>query len=127
MPNVEYSGSKGIVSSKGTGGFTLSGVGLALDSEAVTTTNNNTPELSSVGVSTVTAAGAHTVLIPDPTAVEGAAGQTKLVIKATDANTATLHDSSGAVLTSAVLNNTDDFALLVWTGTRWLPVLKNIT
>ena len=127
MPNVTYSGAKGIVSSTGSGGFTLSGVGLALDSEAVTTTDNLTPPLSSVGVSNVTAANAHTVLIPDPTAVAGAAGQVKLVVKATANATATLHDSTGAVISGAALNAANDYALLVWTGTRWLPVAKVIS
>ena len=125
MPNVKYSAEKGLITSSGTGGFTLEGVGLALDSETSSTAGNLHP-ISANGVSTVTATDDHTGLIAAPKQAS-LAGQQKLVIKATADNTLTLRDASGAVPTGAVLNGANDFALLVWTGSRWFPIVKNIT
>ena len=124
MPNVTYSGTQGIVQSTGTGGFTVSGVGVTLDSETVAFTGN--AALSAVGTSAVTSNGAHTGTLASPTNVAGAAGQTKLVHKTTGPSTVQLADANGA-LAGMLLNAAGDYAFLVWTGTAWLPVASKIT
>ena len=124
MPNVTYSGAKGIVQSTGLGGFTLDGVGLALDTETVALADDGA--LSGIGLSSVTSDGAHTGTIASPTAVAGAAGQTKVVHKTTAPGTVQLADANGA-LAGMLLNAEGDYALLVWTSTAWLPVASKIT
>lgn len=125
MPNVTYSGSKGIVQSSGTGGFTLSGVGLALDSETVVFDANKA--ISSVGVTNCTSNADDRVgTIASPTAVSGAAGQTKLIVKTAGAGKVQLADANGNI-NGQLLNAEGDYSFLIWTGSQWLPVSSTIT
>lgn len=125
MPNVTYSGSKGIVQSSGTGGFTLSGVGLALDSETVVFDANKA--ISSVGVTNCTSNDNGRVgTIASPTAVSGAAGQTKLIVKTAADGKVQLNDVNGAIA-GQLLNDAGDYSFLIWTGSQWLPVSSTIT
>ena len=125
MPNVKYSGDKGIVQSSGTGGFTLSGVGLALDEETVTFDENK--DISAVGVTKCTSNANNRVgTLKSPTTVSGAAGQTKLVLKTTADGKVQLKDANGE-LGGQLLNAEGDFSFLVWTSTSWLPVASKIT
>lgn len=125
MPNVKYSGDKGIVQSSGTGGFTLSGVGLALDEETVVFDANK--PISAVGVTKCTSNDdGREGTLDSPTTVSGAAGQTKLVLKTAGANKVQLKDANGA-LAGQLLNAAGDFSFLIWTGTAWLPVASKIT
>jgi hypothetical protein len=124
MPNVKYSGDKGIVQSSGTGGFSLSGVGLALDEETVVF-NANKP-ISAVGVTKCTSDGDNRKgELGSPTTVSGAAGQTKLVLKTAAVGKVQLADANGD-LNGQLLSAAGDFSFLVWTGTAWLPVASEI-
>ena len=127
MPNVTYSGTQGIVQSTGTGGFTVSGVGVTLDSETIAFTADAT--ISSTGTTACTSDDNGRVgTIASPTDVAGAAGQTKLVHKTSAAGDGKvqLADANGN-LTGMLLKQAGDYAFLVWTGTAWLPIASKIT
>lgn len=125
MPNLKYSGSKGVVQSTGSGQFHISGVGIARDVETVTLNQNKSA--SSVGVSLVNVSGANRVLtIPNPVTVADAAGQQKLVVLKSTASSGTfqIDSASSTNLAGAKLTGVNDYALLVWTGTDWTCIAE---
>ena len=125
MPNVKYSGAQGIVQSTGTGGFTVSGVGITLDAETVVFDGNKA--ISSVGVTKCTSdANGRVGTLASPTTVAGAAGQTKLVHKTAVNGKVQLADANGQI-GGSLLNASGDFCFLVWTGSAWVPVAQKIT
>ena len=125
MPNLKYSGSKGVVQSTGAGQFHVSGVGVAHDVETITLDGNKSAR--SYGVTNVDVDGANKVLtIPNPVSVSGAAGQQKLVVLKSIANGGTfqINSASTADLCSDNLTAVNDYALLVWTGTDWIAAAE---
>lgn len=128
MPNLKYSGSKGVVQSTGLGQFHVSGVGVAHDVETITLDGNKSAK--SYGVSLIDVDGVGQILtIPNPVSVSDAAGQQKLVVCKSVVNggtiridSATTNDLCGDLLTAA-----NDYALLVWTGTDWVAVAEVTT
>lgn len=125
MPNLKYSGSKGVVQSTGSGQFHISGVGIARDVETVTLDSNKSA--SSVGVSLVdVSGGGQQLTIPNPVTVEGAAGQQKLVVLKSTATSGTIRIDSAQTnnLCADLLTAPNDYALLVWTGTDWVSVAQ---
>ena len=126
MPNVTYSGTQGIVQSTGTGGFTVQGVGIALDVETITGIANNNTKLKAYGVSKVATnnGGNREVTVENPVDVAGAAGQTKLIVKTDGNNEIAVRSvaTNAAGLVGDSLNNANDYILLMWTGTDWVCV-----
>ena len=125
MPNLKYSGSKGVVQSTGLGQFHVSGVGIAHDVDEVTLNNGN-GNASSHGTTIVTqTAGDNTLTIANPVTVDGAAGQQKLVrLKTANAGSVQLASAGTANILDDLLTAVDDYALLVWTGTDWVSVAQ---
>ena len=125
MPNLKYSGSKGVVQSTGLGQFHVSGVGIAHDLDEVTL-NNGDGNATSHGITIVTqTAGVNTLTIKNPVTVEGAAGQQKLVrIKTAGAGSVQLASDGTANILGDLLTAAGDYALLVWTGTDWVSVAQ---
>ncbi len=127
MPNVKYSGSKGIVQSTGTGQFHISGVGIAQDVETLALTGN--AAASAYGVTNIPSSdGVHTVTVANPTTVDGAAGQTKLIV-ATGAlaGEAKIASAGTADLIGDNLNAAGNYCLLMWTGSDWVTVAELTT
>ena len=127
MPNLKYSGSKGIVQSTGSGQFHVSGVGIAQDVETIDLDSNKSA--SSHGVSLVDVDGAQQLTIPNPVAVAGAAGQQKLVVLKSTANGGTIRIDSETTnnLCGDLLAAVNDYALLAWTGTDWVVIAELTT
>lgn len=123
MPNVKYSGSKGIVQSTGSGQFHVSGVGIAHDVETITQVTADA-NLASHGPTIIEdiAGGPHTLTVPDPTLVEGAAGQQKLIYVKANVTGGTIRIASDetANLVGDDLGAVGDYCLLVWTGSDWV-------
>tara|TARA_B100000131_G_scaffold302082_1_gene324907 strand:+ start:258 stop:653 length:396 start_codon:yes stop_codon:yes gene_type:complete len=130
MPNVKYSGSKGIVQSTGNGAFQVSGVGVSHDVETIQLMNTHLTSSNSSGLTAIeNVQGARILTVPNPH-VSTAAGQQKLIVlKGRDGggqvqvgseNTANLNINNG------VLDAVDDYCLLVWTGVDWVTVATNI-
>lgn len=126
MPNVTYSGTQGIVQSSGTGGFTVQGVGIALDVETITGIADDNTTLKAYGVSKVATDnnGNREVTVENPVDVTGAAGQTKLIVKTDGNNEVAVRSvaTNAAGLVGDSLNNANDYILLMWTGTDWVCV-----
>ena len=125
MPNLKYSGSKGVVQSTGTGQFHVSGVGVAHDVESYAVDGAKTA--TSFGVTLVSnITNASVLTIPNPTTVEGAAGQQKLVVVtgAAGGGALTVKNAAEADLVGDNLTAANDYALLVWTGTTWACVAE---
>tara|TARA_B100001057_G_scaffold496240_1_gene597184 strand:- start:4947 stop:5327 length:381 start_codon:yes stop_codon:yes gene_type:complete len=122
MPNVTYSGTQGIVQSTGTGGFTVQGVGIALDSEDVSSTAGGA--ISSVGVTRLVSTGAHTMTVANPVNVAGAAGQMKLIVRGAGGHEITIRSALTADLIGDNLKAANDYALLMWTGSDWICVAE---
>lgn len=121
MPNLKYSGSKGVVQSTGTGQFHVSGVGVAHDVESIDLDANKSATSFGVTLVTNTDDNARVLTIPNPTTVEGAAGQQKLVVLTGIAGggRCTVKNAAAADVVGAPLTAANDYALLVWTGTTW--------
>lgn len=127
MPNVKYSGSKGIVQSTGSGQFHVSGVGVAHDVEEKTLNNPaGVVDIASHGPTLITnTAGANTVRVLDPAEVEGAAGQQKLVVLSSRAaGDVTVRSVATGDLIGDTLKVAGDYCLLVWTGSDWVAVAE---
>ena len=128
MPNLKYSGSKGVVQSTGTGQFHVSGVGVAHDVESYDVAGAKTA--TAYGVTLVTnITGARVLTIPNPVSVEGAAGQQKLVVLTGAAGNGnlTIKNAAAADVVGDALTAANDYALLVWTGTTWACVAEVTT
>lgn len=126
MPNVKYSGSKGIVQSTGSGQFHVSGVGIAHDVETITQVTADA-NLASHGPTIIEdIAGAHTLTVPNPTSVDGAAGQQKLVYLKSNptAGNVTIRSVDTANLIGDALAAVGDYCLLMWTGSDWVVVAE---
>lgn len=126
MPNVKYSGSKGIVQSTGSGQFHVSGVGVAHDVETITQVTA-AANLASHGPTIIEDInGAHILTVPNPTSVDGAAGQQKLVyLKANaTAGSVTIRSATTANLIGDDLATAGDYCLLMWTGSDWVVVAE---
>lgn len=124
MPNLKYSGSKGVVQSTGLGQFHVSGVGIAHDVETIELDANKSGK--SYGVSLIEVDGARELTIPNPVSVSDAAGQQKLVVCKSVANGGTIQINSATTdnVCADLLTAADDYALLVWTGTDWVSVAQ---
>lgn len=128
MPNLKYSGSKGIVQSTGSGQFHVSGVGIAQDVETITLDGNKSAQSHGVTLVDVDGAGRQ-LTIPNPVAVAGAAGQQKLVVLKSIANAGTIRIDSETTdnLCGDLLAAVNDYALLAWTGTDWVVIAELTT
>lgn len=128
MPNLKYTGSKGIVQSTGEGAFQLSGVGVSHDVETVTNLAGNAT-ITSHGVTIFNlVTGNRDATVPNPP-VSLQAGQQKLVVVkavAGGGGAVTLKDEGGTALLTPKLDAADDYCLLVWTGSSWIPIATNI-
>lgn len=125
MPNLKYSGSKGIVQSTGTGQFHISGVGIAQDVETLALTGNAAAK--AYGVTNISSCdGGHTVTVANPTTVDGAAGQTKLIVATADlVGEATIASAgTGDLIGGDNLKAAGDYCLLMWTGSDWVAVAE---
>lgn len=125
MPNLKYSGSKGVVQSTGTGQFHVSGVGVAHDVETYAIAADKTA--TAYGVTLLTnVTNAVSLTIPNPVSVEGAAGQQKLVVVtgAVGGGNVTIKNAAAVDVVGAALTAANDYALLVWTGTTWACVAE---
>ena len=128
MPNLKYSGSKGIVQSTGSGQFHVSGVGIAQDVETVTINNAHGAARSFGVTKVIQTAGAQNLVVANPVTVSDAAGQQKLITISTfTGGTLTIRNQGGTDLVGAVLKAANDYALLVWTGSDWVCVAEHTT
>jgi len=130
MPNVKYSGSKGIVQSTGTGQFHVSGVGIAHDVEEKTLNNpDGTVDIASHGPTLITnTAGNNVVRVLNPVEVDGAAGQQKLVVLSSHAaGNVTVRSVDTADLIGDPMTAAGDYCLLVWTGSDWVVAAEVTT
>ena len=128
MPNLKYSGSKGVVQSTGDGQFHISGMGITHDVDTIANVDaaKSTPGHGVTVLTTVSGGAALKVTVQNPGNVADAAGQQKFVILKGVANVGSqvqLVTEADAAIT-ANLTAADDYALLVWTGTTWVSVAE---
>ena len=131
MPNVKYSGSKGIVQSTGSGQFHVSGVGIAHDVEEKTLNNPaGIVDIASHGPTLITnTAGDNTVRVLNPAdAGTGTAGQQKLVVLSSlAAGNVTVRSVASNDLIGDPMTAAGDYCLLVWTGSDWVVAAEVTT
>ena len=129
MPNLKYSGSKGVVQSTGSGQFHVSGVGVAHDVESIDLDADKSAKSFGVTLVTDSDDNARVLTVPNPVTVEDAAGQQKLVVLTGVAGggRCTVKNAAAADIVGAPLTAANDYALLVWTGTTWVCVAEVTT
>ena len=118
MPKVEYTSSKGLIQTTGSG-FSVGDVPVVENIETVTSTDN--VELKAYGTSLVTSDGLHNIIVP----AGSYAGQKKLVVAvAVAAGNLTLKaDTNGDGVNTnqiGVMNAVGEHVLLMWIGDRWV-------
>ena len=129
MPNLKYSGSKGVVQSTGSGQFHVSGVGVAHDVESIDLDADKSAKSFGVTLVTDSDAVGRVLTVPNPVTVEDAAGQQKLVVLTGAAGNGhcTVKNAADDDIVGAPLTTANDYALLVWTGTTWTCVAEVTT
>ena len=129
MPSLKYSGSKGIVQSTGSGAFQLSGVGVSHDVQTITNVDTNITITSHGTTIFNTVTGNRIVTVPNPPASTHAGQQKLIVSKAVQGGaTAEIKDENGEVIFAGgvKINAANEYCLLVWTGSSWIPIATNI-
>lgn len=126
MPNLKYSGSKGIVQSTGSGAFQLSGVGVSHDVATIShlQANGTTTPYGVTIINNVT--GNRVLTIPNPKDSTNKSQQKLVVLKGRDGN----GDVQIASETTGNVNNgkldaVDDYCLLVWNNSDWVTIATN--
>ena len=127
MPNLKYSGSKGVVQSTGDGQFHISGMSITHDVDTIENVDaaKSTPGHGVTVLTTVSGGVTHKVTVQDPGNVADAAGQQKFVVlkgAAVNSKVKLVTEADAAITDD--LTAADDYALLVWTGTSWVSVAE---
>ena len=125
MPKVEYTSSKGLIQTTGSG-FSVGDVPVVENIEEVTTAGATT--LKAYGTSLVTTGGAHNITVP----AGSYAGQKKLVVlSVAGGNGSLLAETDGADDDNdeafGTMTAAGDFALLMWIGDRWVTLASQFT
>ena len=128
MPNLKYSGSKGIVQSTGSGAFQLSGVGVSHDVATISHLQANA-STTPYGVTIIENVTGNIVLtIPNPKDSTNKSQQKLVVLKgiAGGGDVQIKSETTNNVNVAALLDNADDYCLLAWNNSDWVTIATNI-